>query len=264
MELQALRYAAMVSSMQFDEVVAAYTRHLSIHRPGEESDARAELEAFLADGDADEPAISSDVRIVLVSADFGREITTTVLWLNRFEGMDVRCVRLVPYDLDGQILLDIQQVLPLPEAADYQVKLRRKEVARERAKGGTGRDPSRFHIVVDGTDLPSENKRHAMRLMIETLANRRVSLPAIKRVLPPARLRVVPGVHDPGEPSRVALIGEDPHVDADRFFCESPFIDQEAEQTYILTKMWGPKTEPLLHALVQRFPDAKVTFRRAE
>ncbi|MFN2506611.1 MAG: hypothetical protein ABR540_20770 [Acidimicrobiales bacterium] len=40
--------------------------------------------------------------------------------------MDIRCVRLVPYEIDGKVLLDIQQVLPLPEAADYQVRLRRK------------------------------------------------------------------------------------------------------------------------------------------
>src|SRR3954467_7936159 len=90
MELQALRYAAMVSSMQFEEIVATYARYLSIHRPGEEVDARAELEAFLAEGDSDEPSVSSDVRIILVSADFGREITTAVLWLNRFDGMDIR------------------------------------------------------------------------------------------------------------------------------------------------------------------------------
>src|SRR3954447_13191260 len=38
MELQALRYAAMVSSMQFDEVATAYARHLSMRRPGEEVD----------------------------------------------------------------------------------------------------------------------------------------------------------------------------------------------------------------------------------
>ena len=48
--------------------------------------ARAELAAFLdvVEG-AEEPVISTDVRIILVSADFGREITTTVLWLNGFE-----------------------------------------------------------------------------------------------------------------------------------------------------------------------------------
>ncbi|MFN2611253.1 MAG: hypothetical protein ABR507_10355 [Actinomycetota bacterium] len=38
--------------------------------------------------------------------------------------MDIRCIRLVPYEIDGKILLDIQQVIPLPEAADYQVRVR--------------------------------------------------------------------------------------------------------------------------------------------
>ena len=42
----------------------------------------------------------------------------------------LRCVRLVPYDIEGRVLLDIQQVLPLPQAADYQVRLRRKDAAR--------------------------------------------------------------------------------------------------------------------------------------
>jgi hypothetical protein len=52
------------------------------------------------------------VRILLVSADFGREITTTVLWLNGFEGMDIRCVRLIPYKVADDVLVDIQQVPP--------------------------------------------------------------------------------------------------------------------------------------------------------
>ena len=264
MELQALRYAAMVSSMQFDEVVAAaYAVICQSIVQAKRSTPVRELEDFLEDGDADEAAISSDVRIILVSADFGREITTAVLWLNRFDGMDIRCVRLVPYDLDGQVLLDIQQVLPLPEAADYQVKLRRKEVARERAKT-VGRDLSRFHIVVDGNELPAENKRNAMRLMIATLVGKGVPIAAIKAVLPPTRFRVLPGVHGPGEPTRVALSDEHPHVVADRFFCEDPFIDDEAQRTYVLTKMWGPKTEPLLQTLVQQFPEAKVGLKRAE
>lgn len=262
MELQALRYAAMVSSMQFEEVVATYARHLSVRRPGEDVDARAELEAFLADGDSDEPTISSDVRIILVSADFGREITTAVLWLNRFDGMDIRCVRLVPYDMDGQVLLDIQQVLPLPEAADYQVKLRRKEAARERSRTGTGRDLTRFHIVVDGTELPAENKRNAMRVMIESLAQKGVPLAEIKTVLSPAKLRVVAGEHEPGQPTRDALKAAFPEVDPNRFFCDSPFV--ERGQTYVLSNQWGTKTELRLETLSKRFPDAKVEFKRAD
>src|SRR5690606_7668255 len=76
MELQALRYAAMISSLDFTDVVEAYARHCARLRPGEDIDARAELTNFLDQADDDdEPVISSDVRIVLVSADFGREIT---------------------------------------------------------------------------------------------------------------------------------------------------------------------------------------------
>jgi hypothetical protein len=35
--------------------------------------------------------------------------------------MDIRCVHLIPYELDSQVYVDIQQVIPLPKAADHQV-----------------------------------------------------------------------------------------------------------------------------------------------
>ena len=82
MELQAIRYAAMVSSTGFAEVADAYSAHRAKHRPDAEGTAQAELAAFLDAGEgAEDPVISTDVRLMLVSADFGREITT-VLWLN--------------------------------------------------------------------------------------------------------------------------------------------------------------------------------------
>jgi MalK OB fold domain len=91
MDLQAIRYAAMVSSLTFADVATAFAAHCAKHRPKEDVDARGELAAFLDQADGtEEGAISSEMRIILVSADFGREITTTVLWLNGFEGMDIR------------------------------------------------------------------------------------------------------------------------------------------------------------------------------
>jgi hypothetical protein len=44
----------------------------------------------------------------LVSAGFDTQITTTVLWLNDVFGMDIRCIRLTPYKVDGRLLLDVQ------------------------------------------------------------------------------------------------------------------------------------------------------------
>ena len=76
------------------------------------------LREFLGWTDEDEPAVAIDVRIILASAGFDRELTTTVLWLNTFEHMDIRCVELIPYKIDDRVLIDVQQVVPLPEAAD--------------------------------------------------------------------------------------------------------------------------------------------------
>ncbi len=263
MDLQAIRYAAMVSSMEFAEVVGAYEAHLE-RLGAREVDARAEVEGFLnVSGGDEEPVISSDVRIILVSADFGREITTTVLWLNGVHGMDIRCVRLVPYEIGGKVLLDIQQVLPLPEAADYQVRLRRKDAARERARTD-GRDFTRYHIVVEGEVLPDQNKRNAIRVMVEQLAARGVPLSAIRDVLPDRMMRVLPGRLVEDSAVREALAAVDPKADVPRFFTDHPLIDESGDETYVLSRMWGRNTEPTLAALAAAFPQTKVTFQKAD
>jgi hypothetical protein len=263
MDLQAIRYAAMISSMTFDDVLEAFEGHCRQYR-SDVDDARTELEDFLdgAEG-GDEPVISSDVRILLVSADFGREITTTVLWLNRFEGMDIECRRLVPYEIDGRVLLDIQQVLPLPEAGDYQVKLRRKDVARERA-GRQNRDFARFHVVVEGEKLPHENKRNALRVLVEQLVRKGVPLSAIKSFLPPAKMVVLPGVLRDPAAVEAAFIEAFPRGNAKRYFAADPLVDEEEGSTYVLSNQWGRATESKMRALSEAFPEAKVTFERAE
>ena len=72
---------------------------------------------------AEEAELTDDVRIILVAADFSTELTTSVLWLNK-HGLDVTCIRLKPYRLGDQVLVDATQIVPLPEAADYEVKVR--------------------------------------------------------------------------------------------------------------------------------------------
>jgi hypothetical protein len=124
MELQALRYAAMVSAMTFDQAAAAHDRYL--RRRGLEGDANARLLEFLGWSSPEEQRFAPDVRVLLGSADFSREITTAVLWLNA-RGLDIRCVRLRPYRANASLFLDVQQVIPLPEAEDYQIRVRQKE-----------------------------------------------------------------------------------------------------------------------------------------
>lgn len=133
MELQAIRYAAMVSTMTFDDAVDAYASFIS--KQGKETNARESLLQFLGWDEPEEDRFAQDVQMILVSADFSREITSAVLWLNE-RSLDIRCVRLVPYIDQGRVLLDFQQVIPLPEAEEYQVRTKAK-AQREKADRST-------------------------------------------------------------------------------------------------------------------------------
>jgi hypothetical protein len=125
MELQAIRYAAMVSAMTFEQAVEVYANLLRKEGSNAE-DAQASILSFLEWEEPDEDRFAQDVRIILVAADFSKELTTSVMWLNERD-LDIRCIRLKPYGDNGRVLIDVQQVIPLPEAVEYQVQIRQKE-----------------------------------------------------------------------------------------------------------------------------------------
>jgi len=132
MELQAIRYASMVSAMTFERAEQIHAKFLGeMGKPSE--DARKNILTFLNWGEPDEESFAPDVRIVLVSEDFGKELTTAVLWL-RERDIDIQCIRLRPYQDGERCLIDVQQIIPLPEAIDYQVQLRAKEQVERKAR----------------------------------------------------------------------------------------------------------------------------------
>ncbi len=55
------------------------------------------------------------------------------MWLNE-RGLDIRCVRLIPYKHKEQIILDVQQIIPLPEVETYQVKMKQQSEERREAR----------------------------------------------------------------------------------------------------------------------------------
>jgi hypothetical protein len=128
MELQAVRYAAMISSLTFPQLLDAHKQYLD--KSGQSSvEAEQNILSFLQWDQPDDDRIANDVRIILASADFSKELTTSVLWLNQ-QGLDIKCIRLKPYrDADGVVFLDVQQLIPLPEASNYQTQIKAKEQA---------------------------------------------------------------------------------------------------------------------------------------
>jgi hypothetical protein len=132
MELQAIRYAAMVSAMKFERAVQIHAEFLTrMGEPAEKAGSR--MLEFLGWDEPDEESFGPDVRMVLVSENFGKELTTAVLWLRDRE-IDIRCVRLRPYRDGDMTLVDVQQIIPLPEVNEYQVQLREKEQVGRRKR----------------------------------------------------------------------------------------------------------------------------------
>lgn len=131
MELQAIRYASMVSTLTFQKATEIFQKYLDLKSL--EEDAETKLLEFLGWDEAKAEDFASDVRIVLVSADFSKELTTSVMWLNERD-LDIRCVRLIPYKFENQIFVDVQQIIPLPEAESYQIKIKQKSEERREAR----------------------------------------------------------------------------------------------------------------------------------
>ena len=132
-ELQAIRYAAMVSNMTLEQVIEAHRSYLA--RRSINEDARGRVINHLDVSEETDAEIRTErPRIILASAGFSTELTTTVLWL-RDGDMDISCIKLQLYQSSDGLLLDTSQVIPLPEATDYLVKVRENsEVDRGRRK----------------------------------------------------------------------------------------------------------------------------------
>ena len=115
----------------FEKAVEVFARH--VRATNRECDARQAMLEFLDWEEPDEEQFGQAVRIVLASAEFSKELTTSVLWLNE-QGLDVCCIRLKPYADGHRVLLDVQQVIPLPEAEQYQIQVREKEQREKETK----------------------------------------------------------------------------------------------------------------------------------
>ena len=153
MELQALRYAAMVSTMTFERAVKALAELRAIGA----DEAQARLLEFLRWGEPDEERFAQDVRIVSASAEFSKELATAVLWLNQRD-LDIRCVRLRPYRDGARVLIDVAQVLPLPEAQDYQVRLREKETRERQSSQSWDREGFMAALRAAGADVATAER----------------------------------------------------------------------------------------------------------
>ena len=130
---QGLKYVAYCSTLKKAEIVEIYQSYLD--RWSENQNAMENLCDFLGAEDIDDMVLNegNNQRLMLVAADFRKEVTATVLWLIG-HGIRVQCFRTSPYSLGEEILVDLQQIIPVPEAADYMIGMVKKESEEKSSK----------------------------------------------------------------------------------------------------------------------------------
>lgn len=266
LELQALRYAAMVSTMTFEQAIQAHTRYLT--KMSVEEDARLRLVQFLGWEPADSE-FATAVRLILVAAEFNREITTTVLWLNEHD-LDIRCVRLRPHILDGRTILDVQQLIPIPEAADYQVRVREKNEQRRLSAAANSKDNTKFNLTIGNSIEEGLNKRRAVLRVISALVKSGVKPEQIAAVVPALTDRLFSGRSGSLSSTQFLEQVNDERVRSGRSFDEARWFCRDDEllhvdgRTYAIFNQWGTNTEQFLRDLTAAFPSAGIRVDTAE
>lgn len=263
MELQAIRYAAMVTAMTFEKIVEVFGRYL--RQNDREEDPQATLLEFLEWDEPDEERFGQDVRIVLVSADFSRELTTSVMWLND-KDLDIRCVRVKPYQDNDRVLINVEQVIPLPEAADYQIQIKEK---RRKEKRASNIDFTRFDISIGEETFGNQWKRNAILIVVRHLCQKGIDPEKIKELMDWRKNRVwrtVEGRVDGQGFVDAALEmseGDGPRFNPQRWHCRS---DEDLiyanGKTYAFSNQWGePGWSTAMEKLKAAFPDSRIDFR---
>lgn len=275
-ELQAIRYASMVEPATFEQIVEAYRaysarrhRENSSYEELEGDEARQAILDFLGWEDADDEAFGNDVRIILAATDFSIPLTSAVLWLRKRGAIDIRCVRLVPYALDAEgvrrLLVDVQQLVPLPEAADLSDRIADKEERKREARAAAGvRDLRRFDLTVGGRKyLHLPKRRLAYEVTRAALVEFGVQPQAVLERTTDgqrrgSRMLVNLGSRLSSEEARAQLVatGRDPR----RFYTTEADLLQVGDETWVFTNQWGESTETFVEEVAALKPEMAVAF----
>ena len=138
---QVLKYASYCSTLNSGQIITIFTDYLS--KTGSTDSAEELLEDFLELSDYREKLnIGNTQRIIMISGEFRKEVTSSVLWLLNY-GLRVQCFKATPFKNDEQLFLNLEQIIPIKEAEDYVISMAKKS----REEMGIQEDMKARHII---------------------------------------------------------------------------------------------------------------------
>lgn len=121
---QALKYTSYCSTLTTSQIIKLFQDYLN--RYSKKEDAKTLLIEFLEREEEGMLLNGGDQRIIFVANNYRKEVTSTVLWLIE-HNVHIQCFRATPYTRGEDVFLQIEQIIPLPETAEYMIDAREKE-----------------------------------------------------------------------------------------------------------------------------------------
>lgn len=132
---QSLKYASYCSTLSKTSIAEIYQQYLD--REGVKAKAQERISDFLGQEDFGEIVLNvgTDQRLIMVAAQFRKEVTSTVLWLLKHE-VKVECFKATPFKMGEEIFLNLEQIIPLPEAEELMIGIAEKEKEEHASERG--------------------------------------------------------------------------------------------------------------------------------
>jgi hypothetical protein len=131
---QSLKYASYCASLTKLQIVEIFQQYINRYEKGANDndgkviDASTQICEFLDAPDLDEIKLNlgNSQRLMMVAANFRKEVTSTALWLLG-QGINIQCFKVTPHALGNQLLINIDQIIPTPEAKELMIGINAKE-----------------------------------------------------------------------------------------------------------------------------------------
>jgi hypothetical protein len=135
---QAIKYAAYCSNLKKAEIIDIFQQYLDRYCGG--GSASSLICEFLDEVELGSVVLNpgNQQRVMFIAANFRKEVTSTVMWLLG-HGIRAQCFRVVPYTFSEELFVDLQQIIPTPEAADFMIGMASKETEEKSAQGAQRR-----------------------------------------------------------------------------------------------------------------------------
>jgi hypothetical protein len=124
---QALKYASHCARLTKEEIRQIYQDYLDRTEPTQKADDR--LSAFFDVEDFQELTLNKGLtqRIIMVAANFRKEVTSTVLWLLNFK-IRIQCFKVTPFSMGDNMFLNVEQIIPTKDAEEFVIGLAGKAI----------------------------------------------------------------------------------------------------------------------------------------